>query len=215
VIVTILLPPFLMMGRSIATAVHLTGQIASVVNFFGEPVIALLVALIFAIVTLGLFRGQRMAEIQKVLEKSLLPVAAVILVVGAGGGFKQILIAAKVGDLIGRWASETHLSPLLLGWIAAAVVRIATGSATVATITGVGIISPILPQYPHLSRELMVLATGSGSLVLSHVNDAGFWLVKEYFGLSLPDTFKSWTLMETLLSVVGLILVLVLSALGG
>jgi len=214
VIITILLPPVLMMGRSIVTATRLTGQGASVINFFGEPVTALLFALLFAIATLGLLRGQRMADIQKILEKSLLPVAAVILVVGAGGGFKQILIAGKVGDLIGRWASGAHLSPLLLGWIAAAVVRIATGSATVATITGVGIMTPILSQYPHVSRELMVLATGSGSLVLSHVNDAGFWLVKEYFGLSLQDTFKSWTVMETLLSVVGLIFVLILGSFG-
>jgi GntP family gluconate:H+ symporter len=203
-----------MMGRSIVTATRLTGQGASVINFFGEPVTALLFALLFAIATLGLLRGQRMADIQKILEKSLLPVAAVILVVGAGGGFKQILIAGKVGDLIGRWASGAHLSPLLLGWIAAAVVRIATGSATVATITGVGIMTPILSQYSHVSRELMVLATGSGSLVLSHVNDAGFWLVKEYFGLSLQDTFKSWTVMETLLSVVGLIFVLILGSFG-
>jgi gluconate:H+ symporter, GntP family len=214
VIITILLPPVLMMGRSIVAATRLTGQGASVINFFGEPVTALLFALLFAIATLGLLRGQRMAEIQKILEKSLLPVAAVILVVGAGGGFKQILIAAKVGDLIGRWAAGAHLSPLLLGWIAAAVVRIATGSATVATITGVGILTPILSQYPHVSRELMVLATGCGSLVLSHVNDAGFWLVKEYFGLSLQDTFKSWTVMETLLSVIGLIFVLILGSFG-
>jgi gluconate:H+ symporter, GntP family len=214
VIITILLPPVLMMGRSIVTATRMTGQVASLINFFGEPVTALLFALLFAMVTLGLLRGQRMADIQRILERSLLPVAAVILVVGAGGGFKQILIAGKVGDLIGRWAAGAHLSPLLLGWIAAAVVRIATGSATVATITGVGIMTPILAQYPHVSRELMVLATGSGSLVLSQVNDAGFWLVKEYFGLSLPDTFKSWTAMETLLSVIGLIFILILGSFG-
>ena len=103
-----------------------------------------------------------------------------------------------------------HISPLLLGWSAAALVRIATGSATVATITAAGIVAPIVQAEPGVNKELMVLATGAGSLILSHVNDAGFWLVKEYFQLSLPDTFKSWTAMETLLSVLGLIFVLLL-----
>jgi GntP family gluconate:H+ symporter len=120
-------------------------------------------------------------------------------------------VATKIGDLIGHWAATAHISPLLLGWSAAALVRIATGSATVATITGAGIVAPIVQADPTVNKELMVLATGAGSLILSHVNDAGFWLVKEYFQLSLPDTFKSWTAMETLLSVAGLIFVLLLS----
>lgn len=149
---------------------------------------------------------------ENVLGKSLAAIAAVVLIVGAGGGFKQMLIATKIGDLIGQWATQAHISSLVLAWAVAAVVRIATGSATVATITGAGIVAPIAQSDPHVNRELLVLATGAGSLILSHVNDAGFWLVKEYFQLSLTDTFKSWTTMETLLSVIGLALVLLLSS---
>jgi gluconate:H+ symporter, GntP family len=152
-----------------------------------------------------------MKKVLDILNLGLVPIAAVIVIVGAGGGFKEMLIATKIGDLIGRWAASAHVSPLVLGWSAAALVRIATGSATVATITGAGIVAPIVQSDPSVSKELMVLATGAGSLILSHVNDAGFWLVKEYFQLSLPDTFKSWTAMETLLSVMGLVFVLLLS----
>jgi gluconate:H+ symporter, GntP family len=122
-----------------------------------------------------------------------------------------MLIATKISDLIGTWAAHANISPLLLGWSVAALVRIATGSATVATITGVGLMGQIVENDHTVSRELMALAIGSGSLILSHVNDAGFWLVKEYFGLSVVETFKSWTVMETILSVLGLVLVLLLS----
>jgi len=122
-----------------------------------------------------------------------------------------MLIAAKISDLVGVWATRASISPLLLGWGIAALVRIATGSATVATITATGLVAQIVERDPSVSRELMVLATGSGSLILSHVNDAGFWLVKEYFGLTVVGTFKSWTVMETILSVLGLVLVLILS----
>ncbi len=211
VIITILLPPILMMGRSVATVfVPGHGLANSIIDFLGDPITALLIALLFAIYALGLRQGSNMVELDRILGKSLGPIAAVVLIVGAGGGFKQMLIATKIGDLIGHWATQAHISPLLLGWSAAALVRVATGSATVATITGAGIVAPIVQNDPHVSRELMVLATGAGSLILSHVNDAGFWLVKEYFQLDLPDTFKSWTAMETLLSVIGLVLVLLL-----
>jgi gluconate:H+ symporter, GntP family len=135
----------------------------------------------FAIYALGLRQGDGMGRIQEILNRALGPIAAVIVIVGAGGGFKEMLIATKIGDLIGHWAASAHISPLLLGWSAAALVRIATGSATVATITGAGVVAPIVQAEPGVNKELMVLATGAGSLILSHVNDAGFWLVKEYF----------------------------------
>jgi gluconate:H+ symporter, GntP family len=214
IIITILLPPILMMGRSVVTAFFPGQGLAnSIIDFLGDPITALLIALLFAIYALGLRQGSNMGEIDRILGKSLGPIAAVVLIVGAGGGFKQMLLATKIGDLIGHWATQAHISPLLLGWSAAALVRIATGSATVATITGAGIVAPIVQNDPHVSRELMVLATGAGSLILSHVNDAGFWLVKEYFQLDLPDTFKSWTAMETLLSIIGLVLVLLVGML--
>jgi GntP family gluconate:H+ symporter len=212
VLTTILLPPALMMSRSLADA-FLPGQsfLKSLIDFVGDPIAALLIALFFGMYALELRRGLTMDRLDGILNKSLGAIAAVVLIVGAGGGFKEMLIATKISDLIGQWATQAHISPLLLGWGAAAVVRIATGSATVATITGAGIMAPIVLANPAVNKELMVLAVGSGSIILSHVNDAGFWLVKEYFQLSLPDTFKSWTLMETLLSVTGLIFVLLLS----
>lgn len=210
VLTAILLPPALMMGRSLADGLNPSPAIKEVIDFIGDPIIALLLALLFAIVALGLREGRSMGDLQGLLGKSLEPIAAVVLIVGAGGGFKQMLIATKIGDLIARASAQAHVSPLLLAWLAAAVVRVATGSATVAMITGAGIASPLLDAQPTVSRELMVLATGSGSIILSHVNDAGFWLVKEFFGLSMGDTFKSWTAMETLLSVLGLAAVLAL-----
>jgi GntP family gluconate:H+ symporter len=212
VITTVLLPPVLMMSRSVADAFLPADNAARIFfDFAGDPIIALLIALFFAIYALGLRQGDDMGRIQEILNRALGPIAAVIVIVGAGGGFKEMLIATKIGDLIGHWAASAHISPLLLGWSAAALVRVATGSATVATITGAGIVAPIVQAEPGVNKELMVLATGAGSLILSHVNDAGFWLVKEYFQLSLPDTFKSWTAMKTLLSVLGLIFVLLLS----
>jgi gluconate:H+ symporter, GntP family len=212
VLTTVLLPPVLMMSRSIVDAFLLPDNAIRILfDFVGDPIVALLVALFFAIYMLGLRQGHDMGQIQEILNRALGPIAAVIVIVGAGGGFKEMLIATKIGELIGHWAASAHISPLLLGWSAAALVRIATGSATVATITGAGIVAPIVQADPAVNKELMVLATGAGSLILSHVNDAGFWLVKEYFQLSLPDTFKSWTAMETLLSVLGLVFVLLLS----
>jgi GntP family gluconate:H+ symporter len=212
VLTTILLPPVLMMGRSLGDAfLPHAGILTMLFDFLGDPVTALLLALLFGIGALGLYQGSPLKEVENVLGKSLAAIAAVVLIVGAGGGFKQMLIATKIGDLIGQWATQAHISLLVLAWAVAAVVRIATGSATVATITGAGIVAPIAQSDPHANRELLVLATGAGSLILSHVNDAGFWLVKEYFQLSLTDTFKSWTTMETLLSVIGLAFVLLLS----
>jgi gluconate:H+ symporter, GntP family len=212
VLTTILLPPVLMMSRSLADA-FLPGPsfLKGLIDFVGDPIAALLIALFFGMYALELRRGLSMDRLDGILNKSLGAIAAVVLIVGAGGGFKEMLIATKISELIGQWATQAHISPLFLGWAAAAVVRIATGSATVATITGAGIMAPIVIGNPAVSKELMVLAVGSGSIILSHVNDAGFWLVKEYFRLSLPDTFKSWTLMETLLSVLGLTFVLLLS----
>ncbi len=122
-----------------------------------------------------------------------------------------MLIATGVGKTIGEKAVHAQLSPILLAWLVAALIRIATGSATVATITGAGIVAPIVTLIPNVNRELLVLATGAGSLILSHVNDAGFWLVKQYFNLSLSETFKTWTAMETILSVVGIVLIMALS----
>jgi len=139
-------------------------------------------------------------------------IAGILLIVGAGGGFKQVLVDAGVGTVIGNWAAGIALSPLLLGWLVAVGIRVATGSATVATITAAGIVAPLAAGLGAPTVALLALAIGAGSLFFSHVNDAGFWLVKQYFGLTVGQTIKSWSVMETIISVVGLLVVLLLSA---
>jgi GntP family gluconate:H+ symporter len=150
-------------------------------------------------------------ELSRSIGGSLPPIAGILLIVGAGGGFKQTLIDAGVGDLVGRFAGEAVLSPLIPGWLAAVGIRVATGSATVATITAAGIVAPLAAGLDAPTVALLALAVGAGSLFFSHVNDAGFWLVKEYFGLTVGQTIKSWSMMETAISVVGLLVVLLLS----
>jgi len=211
VLLVILLPPVLMMGRSVADLLLAQGPTKAALDVIGNPIVALFITVVVAVFALGVRLGESLDEVQRTLNRSLEPIAAVILIVGAGGGFKEVLLETKIADAIGQWATNAHLSPLLLAWTAAAVVRIATGSATVATITGAGIVAPLIQNNTTVNRELLVLATGSGSLILSHVNDAGFWLVKEYFGLSVVETFKYWTTMETLLSILGLAGVLLAS----
>jgi GntP family gluconate:H+ symporter len=180
-------------------------------DMIGHPISALLLALLLSLYTFGYKQGIGSSQMLKWLDASLAPTAAIILIIGAGGGFKQMLVTSGVGDVIGHMAVSAQISPILLAWLVAAVIRIATGSATVATITGAGIVVPVVGMMPGVNRELLVLATGAGSLILSHVNDAGFWLVKQYFNMTVAETFKTWTAMETILSVVGLIFILLLS----
>lgn len=209
---TILLPVALMLAKTFADiATDEKNPVRQWMDFVGNPIVALLAALLVGIYTFGFARGLSAKDVGKQLDASLVPVAAILLIIGAGGGFKQMLIATGVGRTIGEMAVHAQLSPILLAWLVAALIRIATGSATVATITGAGIVAPIVTLMPGVNRELLVLATGAGSLILSHVNDAGFWLVKQYFNLSLADTFKTWTAMETIISVVGIVLIMLLS----
>lgn len=213
-LVTILLPVFLMLLKTLADITLPDGSVIRVwMDLIGHPITALLAALLLAFYTFGAARGFSRQQILKLLDQSLAPVAAIVMIVGAGGGFKQMLVASGVGDVIGHMAVRAEISPILLAWLVAAVVRIATGSATVATITGAGIVAPVVGMIPGVNRELLVLATGAGSLILSHVNDAGFWLVKQYFNMTVAETFKTWTAMETILSVVGLLFILLLSLL--
>jgi GntP family gluconate:H+ symporter len=211
-LVTILLPVFLMLLKTFADiALPEANTFRIWMDFIGHPITALLAALLLAFYTFGSARGFDRTKIMKLLDQSLTPVAAIVLIVGAGGGFKQMLVASGVGDLIGHMAVQAQINPIMLAWLVAAVIRVATGSATVATITGAGIVAPVVGLIPGVNRELLVLATGAGSLILSHVNDAGFWLVKQYFNMTVTETFKTWTVMETILSVVGLIFILLLS----
>ena len=142
---------------------------------------------------------------------SLMPVVGVMLIVGAGGGFKQSLVDGGTGVAIAKIALAAGLSTLLLGWIVAVLIRLATGSATVATVTAAGIVAPLAVGLAPAQLSLVVLSVGAGSLFFSHVNDAGFWLVKEYFGMTVGQTIKTWSLMETVISVMGLVLTFGLS----
>ncbi|MGM1064058.1 GntP family permease [Saccharothrix sp. Mg75] len=208
---TVLLPVVLMMGKALADIVADKGNpVRSVLDFLGTPVIALLIAVIVSMVTLG--RGARMSgrEVAKSVESGLPPIAGILLIVAAGGGFKQTLIDTGIGKLIAGWVAGSGLSVLLLAWIVAVLIRLATGSATVATVTASGILAPLVTTLSTGETSLLVLAIGAGSLFFSHVNDAGFWLVKGYFGLTVGQNVKTWSIMETLISVVGLVLVLLL-----
>ncbi|MDR6866045.1 GntP family gluconate:H+ symporter [Microbacterium resistens] len=209
---SILLPVILMMGKALAAvgAPESTDAWKVVVDFLGTPTIALLITLIFGIFVLGAGGRMNRAAVAHSLESSLPPIAGILLIVGAGGAFKQVLIDTGIGEVITRAVLDSGISVLLLGWIVAVLVRVATGSATIATITAAGLMTSAAATLPGPEVALLVLAIGSGSVFLSHVNDAGFWLVKQYLGTNLPQTFKTWTVLECLISVVGLVGVLLL-----
>jgi gluconate:H+ symporter, GntP family len=209
---TILLPVLLMLIGSWAGFLTTKGSVANrMLLLFGSADMALLVAVLVSFVTMGLMRGFDRATILKFCNDSLAPTAGITLVIGAGGGFGRILQDSGVSQAIVAVALHAHVSLLLLGWLLAALIRLATGSATVSLATAAGIIAPILAQSPGVRPELLTIATGAGSLVFSHVNDGGFWLVKEYFNMSVIDTMKSWSIIETLISVIALLLVMGLS----
>jgi gluconate transporter len=205
----ILLPVLLMVLTVVAPYLPLPGSIEKFLLFIGSPVIALLISCFAAYYFLGYRQGMNKSLIKKLTEECLLPLASIILIIGAGGGFKQILIDSGVGTAIASMAEEISLSPIVLAFLVAGLIRIATGSATVALTTAAGIVSPVVANMTGVNLELLVIATGAGSLMFSHVNDAGFWLVKEYMGLTVKETFKTWTVMETLLSFVAFGLVLI------
>lgn len=210
---TVLLPVFLMVLKSFSDVfLPKESDARAWMDFIGDPITALLLALLLAFYTFGHARGFDSKRILKFLDDCLAPTAAIVLIIGAGGGFKQMLVDSGVGNAIGQIAVQADISPLLLAWLAAGAIRVATGSATVATITGAGLVAPVVALVPDVNRELLVLATGAGSLILSHVNDAGFWLVKQYLNMTVVETFKTWTVMETLLSVVAIIFILALNA---
>ncbi|MDR4926634.1 GntP family permease [Peribacillus sp. YIM B13472] len=205
----ILLPVLLMVLTVLAPYLPLPGSIEKFLLFIGSPVIALLISCFAAYYFLGYRQGMDKSLIKKLTEECLLPLASIILIIGAGGGFKQILIDSGVGTAIASMSEEISLSPIVLAFLVAGLIRIATGSATVALTTAAGIVSPVVANMTGVNLELLVIATGAGSLMFSHVNDAGFWLVKEYMGLTVKETFKTWTVMETLLSFVAFGLVLI------
>jgi GntP family gluconate:H+ symporter len=218
---TVLLPIALMLG---ATAVVEVGRgvplehgaLAAGVGwvvFFGNPAVALLVGALAATEVFGRRRGLDGKALLALAERALFPIASVLLIVGAGGGFGRVLDQAGLGAAITAAVSSLSLSPLVFGWLVAALLRVAVGSATVAITTAAAIVAPLAAASPDANRELLVVALGAGSLIASHVNDGGFWLVKEYLGLDVPTTLRTWTAIETIISVVALGVVLAMDVL--
>jgi len=211
-VLSALLPVILISLGTIAGYLLPEGSLVRrLLGYAGNPVVAMLVSLLLAIYTLGLARGRTMGDIMASLSHSISSLTMVMLIIAGAGALKQVLVDSGVSAYIGGLLEGSMVSPLLLGWLIATVLRVCVGSATVAGITTAGIVLPLVTGS-NVNRELMVLAIGSGSLMLAHVNDGGFWLVKEYFNLSIKDTIKTWTLMETAVGVTGLVGVLVLDA---
>ncbi len=213
-ILTAILPVILMLISTIVQLVtgHDTpkNSVESIIYLIGNAGTAMLIAVIFAIFTMGILRKRKMEDIMESVTQAIYPIGMMLLIIGGGGTFKQVLIDGGVGDTIAKMFEGTHMSPILLAWIVAAVLRIALGSATVAAISTTGIVMPLL-QASDTNVALVVLAIGAGSVILSHVNDAGFWMFREYFGLTVKETFLTWSLLETVISVSGIIFILFIS----
>ena len=209
-LITALLPVILIgfstvIGNFIATDHFLY----SIIKFIGNPVIALLLTVLIGIYTLGIARGNTMEGIMKIFGTAVSGITMVLLIISGAGALKQILIDSGVSNYIGSLLELTSMSPLIIAWLIATLIRFSVGSATVAGLTTAGIVLPLV-QSSGVSPELMVLAIGSGSLMLSHVNDSGFWLFKEYFNLNVKETLSAWTVMETSIGITGLLGVLIL-----
>ena len=207
--------PVLLMLVSTATDLLLApdSRLRPIAHFVGNPIVALLLALLFSFWSLTRPRHFTRQQIMKFCNDCLGPTASILLVIGGGGGFNQVLVQSGVGGAIAHVAIGASVSPLLLAWSVATLIRVATGSATVAMTTASGIVAPIVAVTHGASPELLVLATGAGSLMLSHVNDAGFWLIKEFFNMSVPQTLKTWTVAETIIGIAGLTFTFALSLL--
>ncbi|AKS66684.1 gluconate:H+ symporter [Staphylococcus coagulans] len=205
---TALLPVLLMLFATIWQLVtgHESGpknHLERIIYFVGNAGTAMLIAVIFAIFSMGILRGKSTKQVMNTLTEAIYPIGMMLLIIGAGGAFKQILIDGGVGGAVEHIFTDVRISPILLAWLVAALLRLALGSATVAAISTTGIILPLL-QTTDVNLALVVLAIGAGSIFCSHVNDAGFWMFKEYFGLTVKETFLTWSLVETIISVSGL-----------
>jgi Gnt-I system high-affinity gluconate transporter len=203
--------PVILIGINALINVFLPEEniISKITSVIGDPVIAMLLSVLLAIFTLGLNRGRSMKEVMDSVSHAVAGITMVLLIIAGAGGLKEVLIDSGVSEYIGNLLKGSTISPLILAWLIATVIRVCVGSATVAGLTAAGIALPLLSSS-GVSPELMVLAIGSGSLMLSHVNDGGFWLYKEYFNLSVKDTLRTWTVMETMVGIIGLLGVLVL-----
>ncbi|MER2031981.1 GntP family permease [Exiguobacterium indicum] len=212
---TAMLPVLLMSVATIFTLLQETlgwgeNSVISAIEFIGNASTAMLISLLVAVYTMGIARKIPMQTVMESCTTAIAQIGMMLLIIGGGGAFKQVLIDGGVGKYVAQLFEGSALSPILLAWLIAAILRISLGSATVAALSTAGLVIPLLEQS-DVNLALVVLATGAGSLIASHVNDAGFWMFKEYFGLSLKETFATWTVLETIISVCGLGFVLLLS----
>ena len=215
-LLTAMLPVILMMISTIISIMQKTLGIANnsfftVSSFIGNPDTAMIISLIFAIYTMGIVRKIPIKQVADSCSAAASSIGMMLLIIGGGGAFKQVLIDGGVGKYIALLFQGSSISPIILAWIVAAILRVCLGSATVAALSTAGLVIPMLAQSGNVNLALVTLATGAGSAICSHVNDAGFWMVKEYFGLSLKETFSTWTVLSTIVSVTGLISILLLS----
>lgn len=209
---TILFPIILMVLKTIFDlTMSSQNGFVRLMDFIGDPVTALLIAALNAYFTMGFSRGLTKEKISTLTSECFKPLAGILLIIGAGGGYNQILQDSGIANMIGKSLAQVNISPLILGWLLAMILRFSVGSTTVAMITTAGLIAPLLAANPHLNPALMVVAIGAGGIAFSQVNDSGFWLVKEYLGTSVVDTFKVWTIPTIIAGFVGLICVLLAS----
>lgn len=210
----ILIPLVLILLNTLSGVLLEEGNtLREILTFLGHPFVALTIATLLTFYLLGTKRGYSRQEVQDIATKALEPAGIIILVTGAGGVFKQVLIDSGVGDVLGEMMGDSALPPIVLAFLIAAAVRVAQGSATVAMVTAAGLITPLLEMVGMTGPALglIVIAIASGATVLSHVNDSGFWLVNRYFGMDVKDTLKSWTVMETIIGLTGFVVVLIIS----
>jgi Gnt-I system high-affinity gluconate transporter len=210
---TALLPVILLM----ASAFYLntdksTGTMHKFITFIGDAPIVMLISILYATYSLGIKQGINLKRIAELCADAVKDVAGILLIIGGSGVFKEVLVASGANNDITDMMQSLHLQPLVLGWLLAAIIRISLGSATVAGLTAAGIVSTMVLHDHSINPNLMVLSIGAGSLAFSHVNDGGFWMFKEYFNLSIKDTIKSWSVMESIVSVVGIVGVLIINA---
>ena len=206
-----MLPVFLLGITTTLSFVFSTqSSLQQVIGFLNDPTVLMILALLIVTYSLGIKQGKSIKQVMSVYENGIKDIAMIILIIGASGALKQVLIDSNASIVIAEYFKNVNIHPLILGWLIAAIIRLCLGSATVAGLTAAGIIAPMMASM-NVNPNLMILAIGSGSVFFSHVNDTGFWMFKEYFNVSLKNTFLSWSLMETIVSVMGLIGVLVLS----
>ena len=207
---TALLPVALLAALTLVTLAR--PELSKPLAFLSNPLVVMLLSYGVAIWSLGLARGKTLPQVMHSAQEALREIAPILLIIAGAGALKQVLVDSGVSAELGTQLSQMPVPPLLLGWAVATLIRICLGSATVAGVTAAGVVGPLV-ESSGCDPNLMVLAVGAGSLMCSHVNDSGFWMFKEYFGLSLKDTFRSWSLMETLVGIFGLLFVLLLSVL--